>query len=105
MRKNLYQREYYDFAMKPSEVIDDFFARFEKILSNLRGINIISTGEDNATKILRSLGSKWLMVVTTINIDTLTMDDLFSRLKTYEIETFPSKIDKLSSLALITNSV
>jgi hypothetical protein len=34
--KNTYNRQYQTFSQKPGESLDDYFARFESIVSNLR---------------------------------------------------------------------
>jgi hypothetical protein len=34
--KDTYNRQYQSFSQKPGELLDDYFARFESIISNLR---------------------------------------------------------------------
>lgn len=36
----MYKKDYIHFEMKPGESLDDFFARFNKILSNLSDVNV-----------------------------------------------------------------
>ena len=43
------------FEMKPGESLDDFFARFNKILSNLHAVNITYTDTKNARQLLGAL--------------------------------------------------
>ena len=40
------------FEMKPGESLDEFFARFNKILSNLRTVNVTYTDTENAHQLL-----------------------------------------------------
>ena len=48
VREDLFKKDYMCFEMKPGESLDDFFARFNKILSNLRAVNITYTDAENA---------------------------------------------------------
>lgn len=73
------------FEMKPSESLDVFFARFNKILSNLRVINVTSTNAGNSRQLHGALDiSSWEMKVTSIRESTvmsnLTLDVLYSKL-------------------------
>jgi hypothetical protein len=70
--------------MKPSESLDVFFARFNKILSNLRVINVTSTNAENSRQHGALDISSWEMKVTSIResivMSNLTLDVLYSKL-------------------------
>ena len=55
VRQDLFKKYYMHFEMKPSESLDDFFARFNKILSKLRAVNITYTDVENAHQLLGAL--------------------------------------------------
>ena len=55
------------FEIKSCESLDDFFTRFNKILSNLRFVNVIYTDAKNAQQLLRDLDmSVWEMKIASI---------------------------------------
>jgi pantothenate kinase len=96
VRQDMYKKDYMRFGMKPSESLDDFFARFNKILSNLRAVNVTYTDAENAHKLLGALDmSIWEMKVTSIRestvMSTLTLDVLYSKLKTHELDVLATK--------------
>jgi hypothetical protein len=43
VRQDMYKKNYMRSVMKPGGSLDDFFARFNKILSNLRSVNVTYT--------------------------------------------------------------
>jgi hypothetical protein len=106
VRQDLFKKDYMRFEMKPGESLDDFFARFNKILSNLRAVNITYTDAENARQLLGALDmSVWEMKVTSIRESTvmssLTLDVLYSKLKTHELDVFARKnVNK--SIALVS---
>ena len=96
VRQYLFKKDYMHFEMKPGESLDDFFAQFNKILSNLRAVNITYTDAENARQLLEALDlSMWEMKVTSIResivMSTLTLDVLYSKLKTHELDIFARK--------------
>ena len=93
--------------MLAGESLDECFGRFHKILSNLRAVCLTYPDSDNARQMLSALDLRvWEMKVTTIkdttHLSTLTLDALYSRLKTCEID-IVSRKTKLQSMALVTN--
>jgi hypothetical protein len=97
------------FEMKPGESLDDFFARFNKILSNLRSFNVTYTDAKNARQLLGALDmSIWEMKVTSIReyivMSTLILDVLYSKLKTHELDVFARKNIANKSIALVSQS-
>ena len=83
------------------------WGRFSKILHDLRAVDLVFTESENARQILGALDVRvWGMKITSINDNTvmseLTMDKLYSRLKTHEID-FISCFPKTESMALVVN--
>ena len=107
VRQDQFKREYNKFEMLAGESLDECFARFHKILSNLRAVGLTYPDSDNARQILTALDLRvWEMKVTTIkdttDLSTLTLDALYSRLKTHEIDVV-SRRSKSQSMALVTD--
>ena len=108
VRQDMYKKDYMRFEMKPGESLDDFFARFHKILSNLRAVSVTFTDAENARQLLGALDmSIWEMKVTSIRestvMSTLTLDVLYSKLKTHELDVFARK-NNSKSIALTSQS-
>jgi hypothetical protein len=55
VRQDLYKKDYKRFEMNPGESLDDFFACFNKILSNLRAVGVTFTEPENARQLLGAL--------------------------------------------------
>jgi hypothetical protein len=56
-RKNTYNRLYQTFSQKPGESLDDCFARFESIVSNLHSYGTLSySNNERAEQLLYALG-------------------------------------------------
>ena len=107
VRQDQFKREYNKFEMLASESLDESFSRFHKILSNLRAVGVSNADSDNARQMLSALDLRvWEMKVTTIkdttDLSTLTLDALYSRLKTHEID-IVSRKTKSQSMALVTD--
>jgi hypothetical protein len=67
IRQDLYKKDYMCFEMSPGESLDDFFACFNKILSNLRVAGATFTEPENAHQLLGALDmSIWELKVTSI---------------------------------------
>nr|CAE02530.2 OSJNBb0003A12.17 [Oryza sativa Japonica Group]CAE04005.2 OSJNBa0045O17.2 [Oryza sativa Japonica Group] len=112
LRRDLFKKEYIKFEMKPGEALDDYLSRFNKILSNLRSVDSSYDANYPQSEIshhfLNGLDmSIWEMKVTSIqesvNMSTLTLDSLYTKLKTHEMNILARKVDFKSS-ALISSS-
>jgi hypothetical protein len=110
-----YQREYENFTHLPSESIDALFQRFTIVVNNMRAnVDMLPyDGHDRAVKLLHSLdrtvwGGKFETIVESEKYDTLTVNELFWKLKSAEVErSMTAKIEGLTdshSLALISDS-
>jgi hypothetical protein len=110
-----YRREYENFTHLLSESIDALFQRFMVVVNNMRAnVDVLLYGDhDRAVKLLLSLdrtvwGGKFEAIVESEKYDTLTVNELFSKLKSAEVDWgLTTKIEGLTdshSLALIGGS-
>jgi hypothetical protein len=110
-----YQREYENFTHLPGESIDALFQRFTVVVNNMRAnVDVLPYDDHDTTiKLLHSLdrtvwGGKFEAFVESENYDTLTVNELFSKLKLAEVDR--GMTDKIEgptdshSLALIGGS-
>ena len=107
VRQDMYKKEYMRFEMNTGESLDEFFARFNKILSNLRALGVTYTDAEASRQLLSALDmSIWEMKVTSIRestvMSTLTLDILYSKLKTHELDILARRTGS-KSIALVTN--
>jgi hypothetical protein len=77
-RKDTYNRQYQTFSQKPSESLDDGFARFESIMSSLRSCGPLAYSDnERAKQLLYALNnSVWGMKIIALeeSIDFITLD-------------------------------
>jgi hypothetical protein len=88
-----YQREYENFTHLPGESIDALFQRFTVVVNNMRAnVDVLPYDDhDRAVKLLHSLdrtiwGEKFEAIVESEKYDTLTVNELFSKLKSAEVD-------------------
>jgi hypothetical protein len=88
-----YRREYENFTHLPGESIDTLFQRFTVVVNNMRAnVDVLPYDDrDRAVKLLHSLdrtvwGGKFEAIVESEKYDTLTVNDLFSKLKSAEVD-------------------
>jgi hypothetical protein len=88
-----YRREYENFTHLPSETIDALFQRFTVVVNNMRAnVDLLPYDDhDRAVKLLHSLdrtvwGRKFEAIVESEKYDTLTVNELFSKLKSAEVD-------------------
>jgi hypothetical protein len=110
-----YQREYENFTHLPSESIDALFQRFTVLVNNMRAnVDVLPYDDhDRAAKLLHSLdrmvwGERFEAIVESEKYDTLTVNELFSKLKSAVVDRgMTAKIEGPTdshSLALIGGS-
>jgi hypothetical protein len=110
-----YWREYEKFTHLPGESIDALFQRFTVVVNNMMAnVDVLSYDDhDRAVKLLHSLdrtvwGGKFEAIVESEKYDTLTVNKLFSKLKSAEVDRgMTAKIEGSTdshSLALIGGS-
>jgi hypothetical protein len=110
-----YRKEYENFTHLPGESIDAMLQQFTMIVNNIRANVVVLPydNQDRAIKLLHSLDcTKWSEKVEDIieskKYETLMMDELFSKLKSSEVDHgVRAKIEILTnphSLALVSGS-
>jgi hypothetical protein len=110
--KNTYNRQYQTFSQKPGGSLDDYFARFESIVSNLRSCGPLAySNNEHANQLLYALDDHiWGMKITALeesaNFATLDTEKLFSKLKSHELSRKgrPNHDASLTSKALVTSA-
>jgi hypothetical protein len=87
------RREYENFTHLPGESIDALFKRFTVVVNNIRAnVDVLPYDDhDRAVKLLHSLdctvwGEKLKAGVELDMYDTLTVNELFSKLKSAEVD-------------------
>jgi hypothetical protein len=87
-----YRREYENFTHLPGESIDALFQRFMVVVNNMRAnVDVLPYDDhDRAVKLLHSLdrkiwGRKFEAIVESEKYDTLTVNELFSKLKSAQV--------------------
>jgi hypothetical protein len=110
-----YRREYENFTHLPGESIDALFQRFTVVVNNMRAnVDVLPYDDhDRAFKLLHSLdrtvwGGMFEAIVELEKYDTLTVNELFLKLKSAEVDRgMTAKIEGLTdshSLATIGGS-
>jgi hypothetical protein len=110
-----YRREYENFTHLPGESIDAMFQRFTVIMNNIRANVVLLPYDDHdrAVKLLHSLdrtvwSGKVEAILESEKYETLTMDELFSKLKSSDVDRgVRAKIENPTgphSLALVSGS-
>jgi hypothetical protein len=110
--KDTYNRQYQTFSQKPRESLDDYFARSECIVSNLRACGPLAyTDNEYAKQLLYALDDHvWGMKTTALeestDFATLDTEKLFSKLKSHELSRkyHPNHDASFTSKALITSA-
>jgi hypothetical protein len=110
-----YRREYENFTHLPDESIDALFQRFTVVVNNIRAnVDVLPYDDhDRAIKLLYSLNrtiwsGKFESIVELEKYDSLIVNELFSKLKSAEVDRgMTAKLEGLSdshSLALVDGS-
>jgi hypothetical protein len=88
-----YQREYGNFTHLPGESVDALFQRFTVVVNNMRANVVVLPYDDHdrAVKLLHSLDrtiwdGKVEIILESEKYDTLTVNKLFSKLKSAEVD-------------------
>jgi hypothetical protein len=110
-----YRREYENFTHLPGKSIDALFQMFTVVVNNMRAnVDVLPYNDhDRAVKLLHSLdrtvwGGKFEAIVESEKYDTLTVNELFSKIKSAEVyRGMTAKIEGLTdshSLTLVGGS-
>jgi hypothetical protein len=110
--KDIYNRQYQSFDQKPSESLDECFARFQSIVSSLHSYGPLAYSDnEHAKQLLYALddfrwGTKITALEESANFATLDTEKLFSKLKSHELshKGHPNHDASFSSKALITSA-
>jgi hypothetical protein len=88
-----YRGEYENFTHLPGESIDALFRRFTVVVNNMRAnVDVLPYNDhDRVVKLLHSLdctvwGGKFEAIVESEKYDTLTVNELFSKIKSAEVD-------------------
>jgi hypothetical protein len=88
-----YRREYENFTHLPGESINALFQRFTVVVNNMRdNVDVLLYDDhDRTVKLLHSMdrtiwGGKFEAIVESEKYDTLTVNELFSKLKSAEVD-------------------
>jgi hypothetical protein len=108
-----YRKEYENFTHLPRESIDALFQRFTVVVNNMRAdVDVLPYDDhDRAVKLLHSLdrtvwGGKFEAIVESERYDTLTVNELFSKLKSAEVDRgMTAKIEARLTLIVSPSSV
>ncbi|GJY83533.1 ribonuclease H-like domain-containing protein [Tanacetum coccineum] len=84
------KQQYENFTASSTEVIEQTYKRLQKLINQLEMHGEVIPQEDINQKFLRSLSQEWTMHTimwrNKLEIETLSLDDLFNNLKAYESE-------------------
>ncbi|GJS93051.1 ribonuclease H-like domain-containing protein [Tanacetum coccineum] len=110
VQRTLLKQQYENFAALSSESMDQTFDRLQKLISQLEIQGEVISQEDMNLKLLRSLPSEWkthaLIWRNKVEIETISLDDLYNNLKIYEPELTGSSSTSQNSqnVAFVSNS-
>ena len=104
-RQDIYKAEYNKFEQLPGESLEDMFGRFEVIVGKLRGVGVVYNDSEKARHILNSLDPIYEMRKIAIQEShkpaELTIDMLFSKIKTHKIDSEGRNPPRNRTLALV----
>jgi hypothetical protein len=111
-RRDTCNRQYQTFSQKPGESLDDYFARFESIVSSLHSCGLLAYSDNQCAKQLLYVldDSVWGMKITALeesaDFATLDTEKLFSKLKSHELSRkgHPNHDTSLTSRAFVTST-
>ncbi|XP_074327787.1 uncharacterized protein LOC141665701 [Apium graveolens] len=109
--RSLLIQEHEYFEAKYGQSIIEMYDRFTKLLNEMAILGKVYDAEDTNTKFLRALPEEWDNKTTTIrearDLDDITLEELYGRLKTYDLEMQQRKNKKsmkVKSVALLMGS-
>jgi hypothetical protein len=104
-----YRREYRNFTQLAGETIDSMFSRFQSIVNKMHAnkAQLPYSDHERALKLLHALDWRvWEVKVSVIiespNYETLTVDELFSKLKSIEIDHQTQANPSAPTMALVS---
>ncbi|GKB23132.1 hypothetical protein Tco_0862533 [Tanacetum coccineum] len=109
-QRNLLKQQYENFTAPSSEMLDQTFDRLQKLVSQLELLDEKLSQEDVNQKLLRSLSPEWnthaVVWRNKVDLDTMSMDDLYNNLKVYEPEVkgMSSSSSSTQNMAFVSSS-
>ncbi|GJY06569.1 uncharacterized mitochondrial protein-like protein [Tanacetum coccineum] len=109
-QRNLLKQQYENFTAPSSEMLDQTFDRFQKLMSQLELLDEKISQEDVNQKLLRSLSPEWnthaVMWRNKADLDTMSINDLYNNLKVYEPEVkgMSSSSSSTQNMAFVSSS-
>lgn len=104
-----YRKEYENFVHLPGESIDSLFSRFHSLLNKMRAnrAQLPYTNPELARKLLHCLdkgvwGTKVEVLTESPSYETLTLDELFSKLKSSEVDKMGVNNPTTPSMSLVS---
>ncbi|GJS98629.1 hypothetical protein Tco_0819799 [Tanacetum coccineum] len=110
VQRTLLKQQYENFAALSSETMDQTFDRLQKLISQLEIQGEVINQEDMNLKLLRSLPSEWkthaLIWRNKVEIETISLDDLYNNLKIYkpELTSSLSTSQNSQNVAFVSNN-
>ncbi|GKC12928.1 hypothetical protein Tco_1009710 [Tanacetum coccineum] len=110
VQRILLKQQYENFTILISETMDQTFDRLQKLISQLEIQGEVINQEYVNLKLLRSLPSEWkthaLIWRNKVEIETISLDDLYNNLKIYEQEFTGSAStgQNLQNVAFVSNN-
>ncbi|GJW65460.1 ribonuclease H-like domain-containing protein [Tanacetum coccineum] len=107
---NLLKQQYENFTAPSSEMLDQTFDRLQKLVSQLELLDEKLSQEDVNQKLLRSLSPEWnthaVVWRNKVELETMSMDDLYNNLKVYEPEVkgISSSSSSTQNMAFVSSS-
>ncbi|GKC58917.1 hypothetical protein Tco_1086515, partial [Tanacetum coccineum] len=90
VQRTLLKQQYENFAGSSSKIMDQTFDRLKKLISQLEIQGEVISQEGMDLKLLKILPSEWkthaLIWRNKVEIETISLDDLYYNLKIYELE-------------------
>nr|GEX44288.1 putative ribonuclease H-like domain-containing protein [Tanacetum cinerariifolium] len=106
VQKTLLKQQYENFSSSSTESLDQIHDRLQKLISQLKILEVSISQEDINLKFLRSLPSEWrthtLIWRNKTNLEEQSLDDLFNSLKIYEAEV---KIRAATSISTVSAKI
>ncbi len=112
LQKDVFKKDYIKFEMSSGESLDDYLGRFNKILSDLRSVDDSCDVNYSQSEIAHHFMNGLDMIVCdvkvtsiqeSVDMNTLILDVLYSKLKTYEMNILSKKKDSKST-AVVSSS-
>nr|GEW05137.1 uncharacterized mitochondrial protein AtMg00810-like [Tanacetum cinerariifolium] len=110
-QRNLLKQQCKNFTASSSEVLDQTFDRIQKLISQLEIHGKSISQEDVNQKFLRSLSPEWNTHVVVwrnkVDLDTMSMDDLYNNFKVYEseVKVMSSSSSSTQNMAFVSSSI